>query len=113
MPQFRQGTGFVKVMSATAPTKRTDGSDLDQSLITAYLFTMEFSGGLTVEDMPVQLIDGKMSEAIDIDSHEQGRYTLTYKTATVEFPHGGPASSPYVLEILPPLAPPNPPTITG
>jgi hypothetical protein len=109
MSQFRQGEGYVKVMSATAPTERQDGSSLEQQLITGYLFSMEYEDGLFIEDMPVQLINGKMSENIVIDDQEPGVYTITYKTTTANFLEGGPASVPYILDILPPFAPPNPP----
>lgn len=113
MDQYRKGAGFVKTIKASAPSQRTDGTPLDQNLITGYLFDMSFAGGLQVENMPVQLVNGEMTEAIHIDDYPQGVYKIRYQTTTVGFPSGGPESAWYEMEILPPLAPPNPPIILG
>ena len=111
MDQYRQGESYIKEIKATAPTTRTDGSDLEAGLITGYLFDMAYEGGLSVDGMLVQLVDGKFTEKISVDDQAPGVYTLTYKTQTARFPSGGPVSEPYMMEILAPLAPPSPPKI--
>lgn len=119
MPQFRQGTGFIKVMHGTPPTERSDGTLLDPSEISHYEFDMEAVGtGLAISGLVVYLNTagefttdpaGLVPEEIVIDNTTPGEYHLRYRT--VDTTGNKSSSSPdYILEVLAPLAPPMFPT---
>jgi len=110
--QLRQGTGLIRTISATAPTHRVDGDPLDQTLITGYNFYMSYNAGPATLIGVTQLSNGVFTDDIDVDSQTPGIYDITYSTVTANFPNGGPQSPPLSLEILAPLAAPNPPTIS-
>lgn len=117
MTTIRQGTGIEKVITATGPDARTDGAPLGRSEVDHFEFDLSFAGGLTIDAMQVQLSDdpgtpewdGSFSESLMIDDLAPGTHTITYRTVD----KGGRMSAnsaPYILEVLPPLANPNPPT---
>lgn len=120
MPQFRQGNGFVKTMTATGPDKREDGSPLARGEVSHFEFDVEYEGGLTISGMNVSLSDdpatpewdGSFSERIDIDSYAPGTYILRYRTVDTDG-RVSKDSPDYVLEILPPLVAPLPPSNIG
>jgi len=116
MTSYRQGTGATKTITALGPVARTDGTPLAPSEISHYLQFISFNGtpGVPhavnlVEDAATPEYDGAFDEVIDIDSQSAGVYTYWYRTVDVNGLES-PDSPTLVLEILPPLAKPLPPT---
>ena len=116
MSIHRQGNNEQRVISATGPDQRSDGTPLEKSDVSHFEFDMEYEGGLAVDSLPVTLSDnaetpewdGTFSESIDIDSQTPGIYTIRYRTVDTE---GNKSinSGDLSIEILSPLALPNPP----
>jgi len=117
MPQFRQGNGEVKVVSATGPEARSDGTPLGRDEVGHFEFDMEFNGGLSIDSMVVGLSDdpntpewdGQFSESIQIDDQTPGTYILRYRTVDTDG-RKSVNSADYAMEILAPLVAPNPPS---
>ena len=117
MPEYRQGTGIVKTVSAIGPAARSDGTPLAQNEVAYFEFDLEYQGGLAVDSMHVTLSDnpatpewdGEFSETIDIDSQTPGVYTVRYRTVDI-VGNKSINSADFVMDIKAPLAPPNPPT---
>lgn len=114
---YRQGGGQSHQFKGTAPTERADGTPLDPSEIDHYVRLVTRQDPVTgnwsaTEHMDVQLVDGKFSEVVDIDALTLGTYAYWYRTVDT----GGQESSDsdsLQMEVLAPLAAPNPPTIIG
>lgn len=121
MADFRQGEGQTKRIHALGPTTREDGTPLEIGEIDHYLRFITYTppGGqegsaveqavALVEDANTPEYDGEFDETLDIDSQEPGLYKIWYKTVDT----GGResrGSAIYEMNILPPLAAPNPPT---
>ena len=108
MTIHRQGFGEIRVISATAPTERADGTPLPISEIDRYDWYIEYNGG-TVTQSTTQLVNGEFTEAVDVDTVGAGTYRLWYRTIDTDGRESV-DSEVLSLEILPPLAVPNPPT---
>ena len=117
MPTYRQGNGEIKTMKATGPDTRLDGTALERAEVAHFEFDLTFEGGLSIAAMQGSLSDdpatpewdGEFSELIDIDGQEPGIYTLNYRTVDTDG-RISPNSDDFIMEILPPLVAPNPPT---
>jgi hypothetical protein len=107
--QIRQGYEHVRVITATAPTERSDGTPLDPSEISHYLWYITGAKTGLVAPIAVQLVGGAFSESFDVDAADPDTYDIYYTTVDTEGRESIPSSS-LVLEILPPLAAPNPPS---
>lgn len=91
MPQFIQGFGYVKTLSATGPEEMNDGTPLARDEVSHFEMFMEYQGGLKIDGMIVYLSDdpntpewdGKFSEPIYIDDHEPGVYIIRFKTVDI------------------------------
>ena len=110
MEQLRQGTAIQRVINATAPTTRVDGTPLAASEIAHYNWFMSFDGGGSQLIGSTQLVGGTFTDVVDVDGVSPGVYDIHYTTVdtqgleSTESPH-------LVLEVLPAfLAAPNPPT---
>lgn len=110
MEQLRQGEGVFRNVAATAPTERADGTPLAPGEIDHYLWTLQLEGGATAEPIAVLLIDGQFSEPFDPDQGAPGVYNLSYQTVDTGGRTSVPSST-LTIEVLAPLAAPNPPVI--
>ena len=108
MSIHRQGKGEIRVISATAPTQRADGTALPESEISHYNWYMSYENG-PVLVQATTLVDGEFTDDIDVDTVGAGVYSIWYRTVDTE---GNESidSNTLTLEILLPLAAPNPPT---
>ena len=109
MATYRQGTGEIKRISGTAPTKRADGTPLDPGQISHYAQFLQFDGQQPVLESAVNLINGEFDEDIEIDLATPGIYEYWYQTVDSGGQHSI-DSTKATLEILPPFALPNPPS---
>lgn len=107
---LRQGTGAVHMFTGEAPTTRTDGTPLAPEEISHYVRTV--TSALGTEEMIVNLVAGAFSEPVAIDAVAADAYTYTYRTVDVNGLESV-ESEAVLLDILPPLAPPNPPIVLG
>lgn len=113
---YRQGKDAVRKVQALGPTEREDGTPLGVAEIDHYNRYLSFNGGVLLQ-MKVQLIenantpeyDGAFDEVIYIDDQAAGTYVYYYTTVDKDGQESAPSES-ITLEILPPLAVPNPPT---
>lgn len=110
MEQLRQGEGVTRPIGATAPTERADGTALAPGEISHYLWTLQLQGGVKAEPIAVDLVDGKFSEEFDPDQGVPGVYDLSYQTVDTGSRVSVPSST-LTIEVLAPLAAPNPPVI--
>jgi len=106
--EHRQGTGELRIISATAPTQRSDGTPLTPAEISHYNWSISYQGEMAVVQ-PTQLIDGKFIDAVDVDTVAAGTYTIWYTTVDTDGREST-NSDILTLTILPPLTAPNPPT---
>lgn len=106
---IRQGFGTIRTISADAPTQRSDGRPLDPSEIGHYNWYMGFDGAPRTLIGAVNLVQGNFTEAIDVDSQEPGQYVLHYTTVDTEGRESVPSNI-LTIEIMSPLAAPNPPS---
>lgn len=104
-----QGTGEQRIISATPPVARTDGATLPVEEISHYNWFMGFDGSPPELVGTTQLVNNEFTEAVDVDSTPVGLYELHYTTVDTEGRESVP-SNVLVIEILPPIANPNPPT---
>ena len=108
MSIHRQGFGEIRTISAVAPTERADGTPLSAAEIERYDFYLQYEGG-AITQLPVQLVDGVFTEGVDIDTVGAGTYSIWYRTVDTDGRESI-DSAVLALDILPPLAVPNPPT---
>lgn len=120
MQRFFQGNGETTRFTALGPTQRKDGSALNISDISHFIRFFEYddgSGPVAGTPMDVQLVDdantpeydGVFDEIVDVDTVGIGIYTYWYRTVDT----GGRQSAEserVSIEVLPPIAAPNPPT---
>ena len=111
MTIHRQGTGEVRVISATAPTTRTDGTPLSPEEISHYNWSISYQGEPPVV-LATTLVDGKFVDVVDVDTVAAGNYTIWYNTVDTDGRISA-DSTILALNILPPLTAPNPPTNVG
>lgn len=110
MEQLRQGTSIQRIVSATAPTERADGTALSTSEISHYNWYMSLDGGTVQLVGATQLVGGSFTDVIDVDNVSTGVWDIHYTTVDTQGLES--AESPHlVLEVLPAfLAAPNPPS---
>ena len=109
MTTYRQGDGLIHRIKGLAPTERADGTPLPAGEISHYAQFLQFDGQQPVLESAVNLVNGEFDEDIDIDSATPGIYEYWYQTVDSGGRHSV-DSAKATLEILLPLAPPNPPT---
>lgn len=105
---IRQGHGTIHTFTGTAPTTRADGTPLGLNEISHYVRTV--TGPTGVEEMDVMLTAGSFSEPLAVDVLMPGIYTITMRTVDTDGRQSV-ESEVVTMEILAPLAPPNPPTM--
>jgi len=114
---YRQGEGLSHQFLGAAPTERADGTALDSSEIDHYVRLVTRKDPVTgnwsaTERMDVQLVGGKFSEIVDIDALTPGVYAYWYHTVDTGGRESTDSDS-IQMEVLAPLAAPNPPMIIG
>ena len=110
MEQIRQGNGTQRTITAEAPTTRTDGTPLDPGDISHYLWTLTLQGGQPGAPIATDLVNGVFTDDFDIDSAAVGIYELSYQTVDSDGRESVPSNT-LSIEVLAPLANPNPPVI--
>ena len=118
--EYRQGEGRLLKIKAIGPSRRVEGELLSKAEVKEFEFDIEFNGGLSINSLPVQLSDdpstpiwdGYFSEEVDVDTLQQGTHILRYRTVLKNGKKSA-SSLDYIVDILPPLSLPNPPTIIG
>lgn len=117
---YRQGEGAVHHFTGEGPTARKDGVPLAQNEVAGFnLYITDDAGAVEVVNN-VQLQDttddgvwnGTFTVPVDVDSITSGVYIYHMTTMGTGGKESDPSNT-VRLEILPPLAPPNPPVLTG
>jgi hypothetical protein len=108
---LRQGSGLTREVVGTPPTTRTDGTPLTLGEIQGYNWYVGFNGTQPVNTGMTQLVAGAFSDSFDVDSQTPGSYTFYYTTMDVNNLESPPSNA-LVINILAPLALPNPPVIS-
>jgi hypothetical protein len=108
MSIHRQGNGEIRIISAIAPTERSDGTPLSNAEISHYDWYIQYEGGTPLVQA-TQLVDGKFTDSVDVDTVGAGTYSIWYRTVDTEGRESI-DSDILSLEILAPLTAPNPPT---
>lgn len=110
MSIHRQGYGEQRVITAIAPTTRTNGEAFDAATeLNHYNFYIAYNGAPANLVGAVQLVGGAFTDTIDVDNVAIGVYDVQYSSVDLGG-REGPLSAPATIEVLGPLAPPNPPT---
>lgn len=111
MATLRQETGATHQFKGTAPTTRADGTPLAAGEISHYERDVTSPLGDT-ETMDVLLVDGEFNEVVSVDALMAGTYKYAYRTVDTDGRVSADSNT-VLLEVLPPLAPPNPPVAIG
>ena len=117
---YRQGEGTTHTFSGTGPTTRADGTPLAESEVASFnLYITDSTGAVEVIN-DVQLLDviddgvweGTFTATVEVDAIAAGVYTYTTTTVGTSGKESTPSNA-IRIEVLPPLAAPNPPIMTG
>lgn len=117
---YRQGEGTTHTFAGQGPTTREDGTPLAENEVAGFNLHILDPNGDTEVISNVQLQDavadgvweGSFTATVDVDAITPGVYIYYMTTVGTGGKESAPSNSVRV-EVLPPLANPNPPIMTG
>jgi hypothetical protein len=117
MNTYRQGEGLVKTFRGTAPTYRAPDVNgvikpLPPGEIAGYVMFAQHEGDSVIENIDITLVNGAFSEPLNVDLVSPGMWKYWFRTVDT-IGQESINSEVLTLEVLAPLANPNPPTGIG